>query len=103
MRIAVRPNSDFSQLVEAGAEPVSADLKDPDSLAAACARVEVAITTANSAQRGGADTTETVDLNGNRNLIEAAREAGVRQFIFVSASQADVSHPVPFLQAKAYV
>ncbi len=101
VRIAVRPNSDFSQLVEAGAEPVPADLKEAHSLAAACTGVEVVITTANSARRGGEDTTETVDLVGNRNLIEAAREAGVRQFIFVSAYQADVSHPVPFLQAKA--
>ena len=101
VRIAVRPNSDFSQLVDLGAEAVPADLKEPDSLAAACAGVEVVITTANSAQRGGEDTTETVDLIGNRNLIEAAGATGVRQFIFVSAYQADVSHPMPFLQAKA--
>ena len=37
----------------------------------------------------------------NRNLINAARKAGVRQFIFISAYEADLSHPVPFLQAKA--
>jgi uncharacterized protein YbjT (DUF2867 family) len=44
-----------------------------------------------------------LDLNGNRNLINAAREAGVRQFVFVSAYEADLSHPVPFLQAKAQI
>jgi len=41
-----------------------------------------------------------VDLEGNRNLIEAARDAGVEHFIFVSALGADPDHPVPFMQAK---
>jgi hypothetical protein len=42
--------------------------------------------------RGGDDTTETVDETvdeiGNRTLIDAARAAGVGQFIFVSAPSA---------------
>jgi nucleoside-diphosphate-sugar epimerase len=45
--------------------------------------IDVVITTANSAQRGGDDNTQTVDLDDNRNLIDAAREAQARQFVFV--------------------
>ena len=76
-------------------------MKDPDYLPPACRGIDVVITTANSARRGGSDTVAAVDLDGNRNLINAAREAGVQPFIFLSAYEADFSHPVPFLQAKA--
>jgi uncharacterized protein YbjT (DUF2867 family) len=101
VQILVRASSDYAQLVQAGAKPVFGDLKDPNSLQAACQEAEVVVTTANSARRGGDDNTESVDLKGNRNLIGAACKAGVRQFVFISAYGADVAHPVPFLQAKA--
>jgi uncharacterized protein YbjT (DUF2867 family) len=63
--------------------------------------VETVITTANSAMRGGADNPQSVDLEGNRNLIEAARDASVEHFIFVSLLGADINNPSPFVQAKA--
>ena len=100
VRALVRPGSNYQPLVEAGAEPVEGDLKDPASLFPACGGVDTVITTANSAQRGGDDNPQTVDLEGNRHLIDAAREAGVRQFIFVSALGASEENPVPFMQAK---
>src|SRR3712207_595870 len=71
------------------------------SLDAAVEGVEAVITTANSAMRGGADNPQSVDLEGNRNLIEAARDAGVEHFIFVSLLGADPHNPAPFVQAKA--
>lgn len=87
-------------LIAAGAQPVYGDLKDRASLDTACQGVEAVITTANSALRGGADSPQTVDWEGNRSLIDAALAAGVGQFIFVSAQIADAASPVPFLQAK---
>ena len=89
------------ELIEAGAQPVYGDLRDRASLDAAVEGVETVITTANSAMRGGADDPKSVDLEGNRNLIEAARDAGVEHFIFVSLLGADLNHPDPFVQAKA--
>jgi NADH dehydrogenase len=88
-------------LAMAGAESVTGDLKDPASLDAACRGVTAVVTTANSAQRGGEDTVASVDLAGNRALIDAARRNGVRQFVFVSAAFVEESSPVPFLAAKA--
>jgi uncharacterized protein YbjT (DUF2867 family) len=88
------------RLLAAGAEPVYGDLKEAGSLAQACRGVDIVITTANSAMRGGTDTAQAVDLAGNRALIDAASRAGVRQFIFVSATLADARSPIPFLQAK---
>jgi uncharacterized protein YbjT (DUF2867 family) len=85
----------------AGAEAVRGDLKDPASLAVACAGVTTVITTANSAQRGGEDTVSTVDLEGNAALIDAATKAGVRHFIFVSAAAVDEASPIALFAAKA--
>ncbi len=97
VRVLVRSGStDF-----ADAEAVRGDLKDPASLDAACAGVTTVITTANSAQRGGEDNVATVDLEGNAALIDAAKKAGVRQFIFVSAAAVDEASPVPLFAAKA--
>jgi uncharacterized protein YbjT (DUF2867 family) len=89
------------ELIEAGAQPVHGELRDRASLDAAVEGVKTVITTANSAMRGGADNPQSVDLEGNRNLIEAARDASVEHFIFVSLLGADPHNPVPFVRAKA--
>lgn len=102
VRILVRPHSEYQSLVALGAQPVIGDLKDRASLDRACEGQSTVITTANSAQRGGEDNVENVDLNGNRNLIDAAKAAGVRHFIFLSAQGVDPNSPVPFVQAKAH-
>ena len=100
VRILVRPNSDAGELEAAGAEPITGDLRDRASLDAACRGVDAVVTTANSAARGGGDNPQTVDLEGNRNLVEAARGAGVKRFVFVSALGVDPDSPVPFFAAK---
>ena len=103
VRAMVRPQSDPKALEHAGAETVRGDLKDPASLDRACVGVTTVITTANSVQRGGADTVDSVDLTGNLNLIDAARRAGVGHFIFVSVAGAEPSSEVPLFAAKARV
>jgi uncharacterized protein YbjT (DUF2867 family) len=113
VRILVRHNSPAEQmamqgmatspraLIDAGARLVYGDLKNRASLDAACDGSETVITTANSVMRGGEDNVDTVDRQGNRNLIEAARAAGVKQFMFISFLGADPHSPVPLFQAKA--
>ncbi len=100
VRILVRSGSPHEGLLSAGAEQVPGDLKDRGSLAAACSGVDAVVTTANSMGRGGADTIESVDRAGNRDLVDAAAAAGVERFVFVSAFGAGPDHPLPFLQAK---
>ena len=112
VRILVRHNSPSEQLakegratsaeelIEAGAEPVYGDLRDRASLDTALEGIRTVISTANSVGRGGKDNPQSVDLEGNRNLIEAAREAGVEHFVFVSSLGADPDHPVPFMRGK---
>ncbi len=99
-RILARSQSNYQSLADAGAQIVLGDLKQRGSLDAACQGADIVITTANSAARGGEDNVQTVDLEGNRNLIDAVKAAGVNQFIFVSVLGADPNSPVPFIQAK---
>ncbi len=100
VRVLVRNSSSYQPIVDAGAETIIGDMKNRASLDAAVAGVDTVITTANSAQRGGDDNPQTVDLEGNANLVDAARAAGVQHFIFVSAMPADVESPMPFFAAK---
>src|SRR5687768_871908 len=105
VRVLVRSGAAAAQpalsKAEGAAEAFHGDLKDRASLDAACAGVTTVITTANSAQRGGDDNVASVDLEGNASLIAAAKNAGVKQFIFVSAAAVDESSPVPLFAAKA--
>lgn len=101
VRILVRAQSDYADLVDLGAQPVFADLKEPATVRAACAGVDTVVTTANAVERGGSDTIDSVDRQGNRDLIDAAEASGVRRFVFVSVLGADAASPVPLVRAKA--
>jgi uncharacterized protein YbjT (DUF2867 family) len=113
VRILVRENSPSAHMaqqgmatpadsvIEAGATPVYGDLKDEASLRPAVEGVQTVISTANSALRDGEDNVQNVDREGNRRLIEAAAEAGVEHFIFISTLGATLESPNDFMRAKA--
>lgn len=66
-------------------EVVPGDLKVPSSLAAACQGQECVVSTATAiVSRRAADSIASVDDAGQRALVRAAAEAGVRHFVFVS-------------------
>ncbi len=87
-------------LVEAGAQPIYGDLKERASLDIAVRGVDTVLTTATATQRGGDDTVPAVDLQGTLSLIEAARAAGVKRFIYTSAYGSAPGHPVPLFNVK---
>jgi uncharacterized protein YbjT (DUF2867 family) len=88
------------QLAAEGAELALADLKDPDSLLAACRGALAVISTASSTfSRQPGDSIETVDRLGQINAIDAARSASVGRFVFVSIAR-DIKFPSPLSQAK---
>jgi NADH dehydrogenase len=101
VRALVRSPKAAESLSERGVETAIGDLKDRASLDRACEGADVVITTANSASRGGDDNPQTVEELGNRNLVDAARAAGVGHFVFTSALGSDLDSPVPFLRGKA--
>lgn len=101
VRVLVRSDEARAEWESRGAEVCVGDLTSPASLDGLCRDAEVVITTATAAMRGGTAEIEAVDVDGNRNLIEAAKRAGVKRFVFVSASTADQASPIPLFKAKA--
>ena len=98
-RKASKPET-VDRLRKAGAEIVVADLKEPASLAAACKGVDAVISTVTSvttAQPG--DSCAATDGRGTISLIDAARKAGAKKFVFVSFD-ADCSPDAPLARAK---
>jgi len=88
VRAMVRSTSNpeaVTKLRRAGAETVVADLKDRGSLGPACKGVDAVITgvTAITTAKEG-DSFNATDGEGNKALVDAAREAGVRKFVLVS-------------------
>ena len=78
-----------------GAQIAQGDLKDPASLDAACRGVTAIISTASSTiSRQQDDSIESVDRQGQLNLIDAAERAGVKQFILISFPKIDIDFPL---------
>ena len=98
VRALARPTSDGSkvaQLEERGIEVVRGDLKDRSSLDAACRGVSAVISTASSTlSRQEGDSIQTVDLEGQLNLIDAARAANVNHFVLISFPHIDIEFPL---------
>jgi uncharacterized protein YbjT (DUF2867 family) len=84
VRVTSAPEK-VERLEKAGAQIVRADVKKPQTLLAACEGVNAVIstiTTILTSQPG--DSFEATDGEGNKSLIDAAKEAGVSKFVFVS-------------------
>ena len=90
-------------LTECGAGLCVGDLKDTNSLADACRGVDAIISTASSTlSRQAGDSIESVDDQGQLNLVEAAKAAGVDRFVFVSFRHS-ANLTFPLADAKAHV
>ncbi len=90
-------------LSAAGVELVPGDLKDPASLERACQGMTAVISTASaSLSRQAGDDIQTVDLDGQRSLIDAAKAAGVTKFVYISFSS-NMTTDGPVTTAKRVV
>ncbi|MBC9820435.1 SDR family oxidoreductase [Terrabacter sp. MAHUQ-38] len=88
VRCLVRAGSDDAALREVGASVVRGDLTDPPSLRAACEGVETVVATAAAIARilAGArtPTIRETDERGMLALVDAAEDAGVQRFVYLS-------------------
>ena len=75
----VRPSTDATALVEKGVQVARGDLVRPRACLLQLDGVDTVVTTA-------AANDAAVDADGNRHLIEAAQQAGVQRFVYVSAA-----------------
>lgn len=106
VRGLVRSTSDpaaVAQLHEWGVETVVGDLKDRASLAEVCRGVSAVVSTVTATRtRQEGDSIESADQQGQLDLVDAAREAGVRRFVYVSFS-GQIGTDDPLTRAKRAV
>ena len=106
VRALVRKTSNpdkINALRALGCELATGDLKYPPQIQAACQGISALISTASSTlPRQAGDSIESVDLKGQLALVNAARNAGVKRFVFVSFRD-DPTVQYPLTQAKRSV
>jgi uncharacterized protein YbjT (DUF2867 family) len=91
------------ELKKLGARPVRGNLSDPESIEFAVRGARAVVASAHSILGRGDESSEIVDDQGHRALIDAAKEAGVEHFIYTSVLDASSDHPVDFWRTKARV
>jgi len=69
-------------------EWVAGDVRDPASLEPAMAGVTYVVCAVGATERSGPNGPEFVDYGGVKNLVDAAKAAGVKQFVLVSSTGA---------------
>ncbi len=104
VRIMARTPEKAAELQKLGAEVVQGDLLDKASLAQACRGVEKVLAAAHSIMGRGREASKYVDLQGHKDLIDAAKAAGVAHFVYTSAYQSAPEYDmVPFFHIKYQV
>jgi NADH dehydrogenase len=104
----VRSSADaakVNKLEALGIKLVPGDLRQPQSLEAACRGVEQVIMTASAmpfTYQPGVNDIQTTDLGGARNLVAAAKKGGVKHFVYTSVSP-NLQIDFPLLSAKRAV
>ncbi|HWX09525.1 MAG TPA: NAD(P)H-binding protein [Gaiellaceae bacterium] len=101
VRALVRDARRGSRLAAWGVELAVGDVTDPVSLRAAVAGVDAVVHLV-AIIKGTTDDFERIMAQGTRNLVAAAREAGVRRFVLASALGLDerTKDRVPYYAAK---
>ena len=104
VRCLVRPETDDATLGQLGATVVRGDLTEPPSLPRACQGIDTVVATVTALGRrlGGAHhaSIRQVDQAGMSALIDAAEQARVGRFVFVSSAGLDTARGTPFERAK---
>lgn len=103
IRALVREGTDPSRLETQGVEISRGDLLDPASLDRALDGVSTLITTATGFMRRRKGDSLAVDDLGNRNLVDAAREAKIGCFVFTSVLTCDRALSVPHFWKKKLI
>lgn len=76
------------------------DVTNPEALKGLCDGADVVITTVGLTKTSATVTNYQIDYQGNLNLLNEAKKAGVKNFAYISVIKADKAPDVPMLHAK---
>lgn len=77
------------------------DVTNAGSLTGLCEGIDAVITTVGLTATSATLTNYEIDYQGNLNLLNEAKRAGVKKFAYISVIKADSDETVPMLHAKA--
>ncbi len=86
--------------IEGSYEKKQVDVTKPEQLAGLCEGADAVITTVGLTRTSAEVTNYDIDYQGNLNLLNEAKRAGVKKFAYVSVLKADRAPKVPMLHAK---
>ncbi len=76
------------------------DVTKPEALKGLCDGADAVITTVGLTSTNAKITNYDIDYHGNLNLLNEAKAAGVKKFVYISVIKADKAPNVPMLHAK---
>lgn len=103
VRVLSRDARKLDELAKLGAEPCEGDMLDRAAMDRACEGVTEIVSTANNILGKGATSPIRIDESMYKTLGEAAKAAGVRRWIHVSARDITADSPVDFFRVKVRV
>jgi len=81
-------------------ESIVGDVRDPRVVEKAVSGADVVVSAVQGFSGKGGTNPESVDWQGNRNLIKAARLNGVKHFVLLSVVGASPNHPIELFRMK---
>ncbi|MEI7466635.1 MAG: NAD(P)H-binding protein [Chloroflexota bacterium] len=100
IRALIRNESQSAKIRGQGAEPFIGDVTDPESLKRACEGVDQIIHLAAVNRDKGTVTMHRVNAEGTINLVNAAKNAGVKHVVQVVGLGADANRPYPLASSQ---
>lgn len=99
----VRDKGKAMDLESSGARILVGDLTDPATMENIFNGVDVVLTAAHGMLGRGKNRSGNVDDTGHRLLMEGAKKAGVKQFIYTSTHGVSADHPIDFYRTKYHI
>jgi uncharacterized protein YbjT (DUF2867 family) len=100
VRILTRDPARAESLRSDLVQVVSGDVRDPAAVEQATVGVETVVSAIHGFAGTGDDTPKSVDLEGNKNLIAAARAGGAEHVVLLSIHGAAPDHPMELFRMK---
>ncbi len=86
--------------IDSGFKFIRIDVTDPKTLEGVCDGADSVITTVGLTKGSATVSNYDIDYQGNLNLLNEAKRAGVKNFVYISVVKADTAPDVPMVHAK---
>ena len=86
--------------ITSGFEFKKVDVTNPKTLEGVCDGADAVITTVGLTKGSATVTNYDIDYQGNLNLLNEAKKANIKNFVYISVIKADMAPKVPMLHAK---